>query len=129
MKLVEETHNGGVVSRIAPNAFVEEPITIIIEGKSTALMLEDARSLVDGLLAAIQTVEEHQSEVKRQEHSFCIGKTKNGMSLIVKSKLGINPVHISRIPFTSNLSQLQGISIEAGKSILDNSNFKIFMKG
>lgn len=90
MEFIEGKHSGGVVSRIIPNAFVEEPIAITVEGRTTDLIPEDARALADGLLSAIKEVEEHQSEVGKQEHFFCLGKTKKGMSPVVQSKLGVS---------------------------------------
>jgi hypothetical protein len=128
ISFIEKTHEGGVISRTAPNAYVEEPVIVTVEGQSTALMLKDANALATGLLAAIKIIEEHQVEVKKQEHSFCIGKPENGMSMMVQSKLGINPKRISLVPFISDLGCLQNISEEAGRSILDNWHIKFVMK-
>ena len=86
-------HGNGVESRISAHALVQEPIVVIIDGRTIELTLEDAKDLSVGLTTAINNVELRNralSNTSTSTHTFVVGKTQYGMSL-VPSKLGKTP--------------------------------------
>ncbi len=86
-------HTGGVVSHTAAHAIVQEPVVVNIEGRETELTLDDAKDLLEGLKAAVATVDGAESRIKMNNngHTLVLGKTCYGMSFVIPSKLGKNP--------------------------------------
>jgi hypothetical protein len=88
--IVKNRHNKGVVSHIHESMLIEEPISIILEGSTKDLSLEDAEDLLDGLQAAIEIVRNNQSKLFGDGVNYnlaIIGNTRTGMSY-PRSKLG-----------------------------------------
>lgn len=86
-------HAGGVMSRTADHAIVQEPVVVTIEGTEVELTLDDAKDLLSGLQSAVAAVETSEAGVATRSngHTLVLGKTQYGMSLVVPSKLGKNP--------------------------------------
>lgn len=86
----EQQHAGGVKSRIHDTCLVQNPVTIVIEGKVTELSLVDAKMLLIGLQTAVAHVELSEASLKGGgllSNLAIIGKTGLGMSF-PRSKLG-----------------------------------------
>jgi len=87
-------HDGGVMSRTSDFALVQEPVVVTIDGVDVELTLDDAKDLLSGLQAAVANVEASEASVAKLSngHTFVLGKTRHGMSLVVPSRLGKNPL-------------------------------------
>lgn len=86
----ELQHPGGVRSRINKTCLVQDPVTVIVEGKETELSLEDAKLLLSGLQEAVARVESSVTALMGNGLNYnvaIIAKSGSGMSF-PRSRLG-----------------------------------------
>ncbi len=88
--LNEQQHAGCVKSRTHATCLVQDPVSLVIEGKEAELSLADAKLLLTGLQEAIARVEASEAALKGDGANYnlaVIGKSGSGMSW-PRSKLG-----------------------------------------